>query len=148
MPYRILKDSVINLEPFKRHEKKGRIDPYEFINDVFINESVGSYINATKAAQMDVCLPYAETYLDTTIDYNRIRHGENKYLVRELFARLYPRYKIPEKTPMPRPTYEWLMNWKGPERKEFWDNCIDGLSGDQKWMVYSLDKYLGLFKND
>ena len=34
---------------------------------------------------------------------------------------------------MPRATDEWLMNWEGPSRYEFIENCVENLSGDQKW---------------
>lgn len=144
LPYVVLKNPFLEIEPYRRWEENGYIDPYKFISNVFIQESISSYINATDFAGINIVLPYPETYLACEIDYNRIRAGENKYIVREVFQSLYPGFAIPQKTPMPRPMNEWLKEWKGPKRKEFWPNCESSLSGDQKWMVWALERYLNM----
>lgn len=144
MPYQVLKHPELIVEPFVNFENDGMIDPHEFVSHVFMNESVGSYLNALGAAGINPVLPYPETYLAEPIDYFRIRSGENKYLVREVFSRLYPDLDIPSKTPMPRPMNEWFRDWKGPVRPEFWPHCTDGLNGDQKWLVWCLEKYLDM----
>ncbi len=144
LPYMVLKNPELPIDPFKRWVKDGIIDPHQFVSNVFIQESVASYINATRLAGIRVVLPYPETYLAEDIDYDKVRAGENKYLVREVFQRLYPNFVIPPKTPMPRPMNEWLKDWNGPERKEFWPNCIKGLTGDQKWLVWALERYLNI----
>lgn len=144
MPYLVLKNPELPIEPFREWENDGYIDPHKFVSNFFIQESIGSYINAVKLAGINILLPYPSTYLDGEIDYRRIRSGENKYLIREVFKRLYPKYDIPQKTPMPRPMNEWLKEWKGPERPEFWHNCTDALTGDQKWLVWILERYLNL----
>ena len=144
LPYLVLKNFELPIEPYKHFEKNGYIDPHEFISKLFIQESVASYINAAECAGMNVVLPYPETYLSASIDYNRIRNGENKYLVREVFQRLYPGFGVPQKTPMPRPMNEWLKEWIGPKRNEFWINSVNCLSGDQKWLTYILEKYLDM----
>ena len=144
LPYLVLKDPELPIEPFKAWEHNGYIDPHEFISHVFIQESVDSYLNAVKLAGVNIVLPYPETYLAGKIDYSRIRAGQNKYLVREVFERLYPGYSIPPKTPMPRPVNEWLKNWEGPQNDVFWPNCTGNLSGDQKWMLWALEKYLNM----
>ena len=144
LPYIVLKDPELPIEPYKQWEKDGFIDPHQFVSNVFIQESVASYLNAAKLAGVRMVLPYPETYLAGDIDYTRIRAGENKYLVREVFSRLYPDFDIPPKTPMPRPMNEWFKDWKGPEREEFWPDCVEGLTGDQKWLVWILERYLNL----
>lgn len=144
LPYLVLKNSELPIDPFKRWENNGYIDPHQFISNVFIQESVASYLNAAKLANIKLILPYPETYLAVGLDYNRIRAGENKYLVREVFQRLYPDFKVPPKTPMPRPMNEWFKNWNGPKSEIFWKNSVSELTGDQKWLVYILDKYLSM----
>jgi len=144
LPYLVLKDPELPIEPYKKWENNGIIDPHNFMSHVFIQESVASYLNAAETAGIDIVLPYAETYLFGKIDYSRIRRGENKYVVRDLFKYLYPDFGIPSKTPMPRPMNEWFKLWEGPSRNEFWPNCIEELSGDQKWLVWILEKYLNL----
>ena len=144
MPYLALKKPKLVLEPYKQYAHDGMIDPHEFISKVFINESVGSYFNAVDAAGVHIVLPYPETYLAEPIDYSRIRGGHNKYLVREIFERFYPNFDIPPKTPMPRPMNEWLSKWKGPQREEFWPHCTDVMTGDQKWLVWALERFLNM----
>lgn len=148
MPYKVLKDSKMVIEPFKRFSRAGMIDPHEFVSKFFIEESVASYMNAATAAGMKLILPYPETYLAEQIDYERIRIGENKYLVREIFKRLYPSFEIPPKTPMPRPMNEWFKDWEGPKREEFWPHCTDNMTGDQKWLVWALERFLNLLDEE
>lgn len=83
-------------------------------------------------------------FLGTDLDINRIRRGENKYLIREIFRKLYPEFELPNKLPMPRATDQWLEGWKGPTRTEFIKHCTDNMSGDQKWLVWTLEKYLNM----
>lgn len=142
MPYRALRDPELNLEPYFRHEKDGHVDSYAFMNDVFRRESLGSYVNACGAVGIDFVGPFSKTRLDVPLDLGKIRSGNTKYLVREVFARLFPDFEIPAKIPMPRPTAEWLKDWSGPVRPEFIPHCTDNMSGDQKWLVFCLEKFL------
>lgn len=146
MPYKVLKDWELVLEPFIKHEENGYIDPHEFLNDIFRIESLNSYTNASKLGNVEFVAPFSKTYLDTPLDYARIRRGENKYLIREIFNRHYKGFEIPEKTPMPRPVAEWLKDWKGPVRNEFWTNSTVNMTGDQKWLVYILEKFLNVIE--
>lgn len=144
MPYKVLKDSVLILEPYKTYEKCGRIDVHEFCRDFFLCEAMGSYTNACLSAGIKLKTPYAETFYASSLDLSRVRAGENKYVIREAFANLYPNFEMPVKTPMPRPMNEWMANWLGPTRPEFWPHCTDNMTGDQKWMVWSLEKFFNL----
>lgn len=141
-PVKVLKRFCFDLTPFNRHCKDGRIDPHDFISNEFFPESIASYINASETAGIQAFLPYSECKMGSSIDYARIRSGENKYLVREVFKKLYPGWEIPKKTPMPRPMDEWLKNWQGPTREEFWPHCTDNMTGDQKYYVWILEKFL------
>ncbi len=144
LPYMGLKEFEIPVEPITQRAQDGFIDPHDFISNVFIQESIASYYNAAGLAGINLVTPYPETYLDGQIDYDRIRAGENKYLVREVFNRLFPGFEVPPKTPMPRPVAEWLKDWDGPEREEFWPHCAVNLKGDQKWLLWILEKYLDM----
>lgn len=144
LPYMGLKEFEMPAEPIMAKAKDGFIDPHEFISTVFIQESIASYYNAASLAGMDLLTPYPETYLSVPIDYDRIRSGENKYLVREVFNKLYPGFEVPPKTPMPRPVAEWLKDWDGPKRDEFWPHCAVNLKGDQKYLLWILEKYLDM----
>ena len=142
MPYKGLKEPTMALETIFAHERDGYIDVHEFCRHPFFIEAMGSYSNATSAAGIKLETPYAHTYMAVPMDYERLRSGENKYMVREIFNRLYEGFAIPPKTPMPRPMNEWMKNWEGPTRPEFWPHCTNDMSGDQKWLVYCLERYL------
>lgn len=144
MPYKVLRNPKLVLEPYLEFEVDGHIDGHDFINKYFRQEALGTYRNACETAGIDFVGPYSTTCLDTPIDYARIRRGESKYLVREAFQILYPGEPLPKKIPMPRPTDEWLGAWEGPKRPEFIPHATDGMTGDQKWMVWALERYLNL----
>ena len=142
LPYKALKDSVIISEPFEKWSRDGFIDAHEFNRHAYYVESMGSYKNACEVAGIKLALPFSKTYMGIPMDYEKIRNGNNKYLVREVFQRLYPDFSIPKKVPMPRPVNEWMSDWKGPQRHEFWPHCTDGMTGDQKWLVWVLERFL------
>lgn len=146
LPYKVLKNPEILMEPFLKYSHDGMMDVHEFNRHVYYLESVGSYYNASATAGIDLGLPYTKTYLGPALDIDRIRNGENKYMVREVFKRLYPDFVVPPKTPMPRPMNEWFKDWTGPNRYEFIPHSTDKLSGDQKWLVWSLEKFLNLIE--
>lgn len=146
MPYRVLRDPAMPLEPFKRFEVDGHIDGHDFINTYFRQEALGTYTNACDTAGIRFVGPYSLTYMDCPIDYKRIRSGETKYIIRELFKELYPGIEIPAKIPMPRPVNEWFKNWKGPQRAEFIPHCTDNMNGNQRWMVWCLERYLNIIE--
>ena len=142
MPYRVLKNPVIPVEPFLEFEKNGHIDGHDFINKYFRQEALGTYINACEVANIEFVGPYSQTYLDLPIDYAKIRSGQTKYVVRNLFKKLYPDEELPVKIPMPRPMNIWLQDWEGPKRPEFISNCVSSMTGDQKWMIWCLEHFL------
>ena len=141
MPYIALKDSRLELQPYVQAcGPDGYIDVLTHCSNAYFTESMGSYANATGLAGIELIAPFANTVLAVPMDYERIRRGENKYLVREVFSRLFPDWNIPEKLPLPRPTEEWLTRYV-PHRDEFWPNCTEGLTGDQKWLVWALERF-------
>lgn len=141
LPYKVLKNFNIITEPIAAHCNKGFIDVHEFIQQQFFWEYINSYYNACECAQVEFLTPFS-LISHKPLDYERIRNGDSKYLVREVFKRLYPGLKMAEKTPMPRPMDEWFENWTGPRRPEFWENCHVSMSGDQKYYIWVLEKFL------
>lgn len=119
------------------------IDYLGFLDKISVEESYGSYSNAFSAAGMDYYDPYERFALSSPLDLNRIRKGESKYLIRELFAKKYPDINIPEKKPMPRPVDQYFKDWRGPQRKEFKkDLDINNFTGNQKWLLWCLERFL------
>ncbi|MBP5548458.1 MAG: asparagine synthase [Bacteroidales bacterium] len=148
LPYKVLKDPMLIIEPFMECEKDGYADVHRFLNKTMYEEAINSYEDACATAGIKLFMPYSLTELGGELDYTRIRAGENKYLIREIFQRLYPGWEIPVKTPMPRPLNEWMKEWGGPKRNEFWPNCTENMTGDQKWYVYALEKFLNMLDNN
>lgn len=148
LPYFVLKDSQMILEPYERFTKNGTVDCHNFQRKVFLEESMGSYVNACETAGIKLITPYASTFWDCDVDYERIRSGENKYLVREVFSKLYCNYEVPAKLPMPRAVNEWFADWEGPKRPEFWENCVIPLKGDQRWQVWCLEQFLNMIEDE
>lgn len=144
LPYKALWDYEMDLRPFKEYEKDGYIDVLPFLSIYEAPCSLNSYRNGCGLAGIELFAPYAHTILDEPLDLERVRRGENKYVVREVFKRLYPGLSIPPKTPMPRPMNIWLSKWDGPTRAEFIPHCTDEMTADQKWLVWSLEKFLDL----
>ena len=142
MPYRVLRKPVMIFSPFDEFEKDGHIDGHDFINKYFRQEALGTYTNACQTAGVEFVGPYSKTVMDCPIDYGRIRSGDTKYIIREAFRKLYPKENMPVKIPMPRPVNEWFETWQGPVRDEFLPHCTDNMTGDQKWMVWCLERFL------
>ena len=144
-PNDVLKNPIAIKEPFEKYSDNGYMNVHEFNRNVYYCESMGSYENACGTAGIKLCAPYSKTFLALPLDYERVRNGENKYLVREVFSRLYKDFTIPKKLPMPRPVNEWMKDYKGPKRAEFKDNLdMSTFSGDQKWLLYCLESFLDM----
>jgi len=146
-PYEVLNDPVDVTYLFERFRQGDNIDFLSFMDHVFSIESSGSYMNAFEAAEMPYTDPYAILKMADPIDLTRIRHGESKYLIRELFTMKYPEIPVPEKIPMPRPVDIYFKDWKGPVRKEFRrDLDMSKFTGNQKWQLWCLERFLNMME--
>lgn len=151
--YMFLKPETALTEPvsmrylFERYRlPDNKIDYLSFMDDVFSIESSSSYLNAFVVAGMPYYDPYARLKMAEKLDLYRVRHGEPKYLIRELMAKKYPEIPIPNKTPMPRPVDAYFSEWKGPKRDEFLpDLDMKQFTGNQKWQLYCLEKFLDMY---
>lgn len=149
-PEDVLKDPKSMGYLFERYRlPNNMIDFEKFMDDVFSIESSGSYSNAFAVAGLDYYDPYAHLKMGTKLDLYRVRHGEPKYLIRELMAKKYPGMQVPNKTPMPRPVDEYFKNWCGPRRAEFKEGLdMSKFTGNQKWQLWCLEQYLNLVYPD
>ncbi len=132
---------------FERYRREDMIDFLTFMDDVFSIESSSSYFNAFAVAEMPYYDPYARLKMADELDLYRVRHGEPKYLIRELMSKKYPEIPVPNKTPMPRPVDKYFKNWGGPKRPEFKiDIDISKFTGNQKWQMYCLEQFLNMIE--
>lgn len=148
-PNQVLKSPVSIAYLFERYRlPDNKIDYLKFLQDIDIDESYASYQNAFQSADMSYLDPYASLYLADPLDLYRIRNGESKYLIRQLFSMKYPGLPIPEKLPMPRPVDYYFADWRGPKRKEFLPKIdMKQFTGNQKWLLYCLERFLNNYDN-
>lgn len=144
-PNLVLRNTEIIKEPFVRHEKNGVVDAHGFMGDVYQRESTDCYINACETAGIKFTSPFSASRMSEPLDLERVRRGDSKYIIRELFAELYPNQQPRQKLPMPRAVDEYMKDYKGPIRPEF---CADidmtQFTGDQKWYIYCLEWFLNM----
>ena len=140
---KVLQHPQIIQDPILPHvQPDGNVDVFGFLNAFEYDVSLGFYNNACRMGQINFFAPYSSSILGQPLDLNRIRSGEGKYIIRELFQKLYPDMPIPAKTPLPRPMTEWLKNWTGPLHEELIADHIPTMTGDQKWYLYALNQFL------
>ena len=118
------------------------------MNEIFTVSSGNAYYNSYDYFNISYLDPYTKVALDEPLDLKRIRNGESKYVLRELYKKKYPSLDIPEKLPMPRSMNVWLNWWEGPKRPEFRPGCTEQLSYEQRFLVYSLERYLNLIEGE
>ncbi len=143
-PEDVLVEPVSMQYLFERYRVDGdMVDFLKFMDDVFSIESSSSYLNAFAVAGMPYYDPYARLKMADKLDLYRVRHGEPKYLIRDLMAKKYPEIPVPNKVPMPRPVDAYFKTWVGPNRPEFRkDIDLNRFTGNQKWQMYCLEKFL------
>ena len=126
---------------------KDSIDFISFYEGPITDESYASYENAFKTADMPFIDPYDKLKLNKPLDLD-INRQQSKIIIRQLFKMKYPEYEIPKKLPMPRPVDEYFKNWEGPNRPEFRkDLDLSKYSGNQKWLIWCLERFLNLITN-
>ncbi len=147
-PALVLMSPVDQLELFEYYRtSETSIDYMKFMDEVFSIESSGSYMNAFGTAWMPYYDPYAKLIMADSLDMDRVRNGEPKYLVRGLYAIKYPELEIPFKIPMPRPVDTIFKNWEGPKRAEFRNDIpMANLTGNQKWQLWCAELFLLMLK--
>lgn len=147
-PKKVLKNPV-DLQYVYEKYRLGHngIDFVKFIGEPYAASAAGALTNAFRCAGIDFVDPYERAKMAEPLDLQRVRNGEPKYLIRELFKMRYPSLNIPEKLPMSRPATYWMKEWTGPSRDEFLPGCVEQLTGEQKLLLYSLERFLNLIEN-
>lgn len=145
-PAKVLKEPADMRYLFERYRRGDQIDFLAMLDKVSVDESYASYQNAFLAAGMPYVDPYAMLKMAEPLDLNRVRSGQSKYLIRELFRMKYPGFPVPEKLPMPRPVDAYFRDWQGPKRPEFRENLdMSYFTGNQKWLLWCLERFLNRY---
>lgn len=122
------------------------IDYVRFLKETHGIGIIQAFNNAIESAGCVSLEPFETMYLGSKLDIPRIRAGEPKYILAELFRNLYPGIEPPRKIPFARPMDTWLKDWGGPKREEFIPDCDRNLTGDQKYLVYCLERFLNIMQ--
>lgn len=107
---------------------------------------IQAFDNAIGCAGCHSIEPFEQLKLGIPLDIKRIRNSEPKYLLYEIFDERYPGLERVPKVPFARPMTQWLKNWNGPIRPEFKSGCIESMTGDQKFLAYSLELFMNLME--
>ena len=144
-PKKVLTEPADVMDVYERYRTgENSVDYIQFISEVFAASSSGAYTNAFDCLGMKYLDPYAVMKMAEPLDLKRVRAGESKYMLRELYKKRFPEFEVPEKIAMARAVDVWLADWNGPTRAEFKQGCIVGMTGEQKFLVYSLERFLNL----
>jgi asparagine synthetase B (glutamine-hydrolysing) len=144
-PTKALKEPVDILKIYEPYRTPDGIDFIAFLKTVHGLGIVQAFGNAIGAAGCKTAQPFEDLKLNHPLDLTRIRAGESKYILRELFSRRYDGMKPAEKIPFARPMDQWLKDWRGPRREEFLSPFpVAAFTGDQKWIIYCLERFLNL----
>jgi hypothetical protein len=132
---------------FAEYDRAGSFDTDGFLKKVHGRGIIQAFNNAIQAAGSTSLEPYESLKLGVPLDLARIRRGEPKYLLQEVYHQLYPGIAVNEKIAFARPMDCWMNSWDGPRREEFRTDIDMGrLTGEQKWLLYCLERFLNLLE--
>lgn len=140
-PQKVLNEPVDITYLFEDFRCGEKIDFFGFMKAE--KEFLPSYYNGICSAGIENIHGYMILKMAAPLDLQRIRSGDSKYLIRELFSMKYPGFPVPDKNPMPRPVDIYFANWEGPTRPEFKKSLdMSKFTGNQKWLLWCLERFL------
>lgn len=148
-PASVLAEPCSMKAAFEEYIRGQHLDVPAFLRGVHGPGLAQAFDNAISAAGCLCVAPYEGLALAIPLDLMRIRRGEPKYFVREIFTQLFPGLPVAKKIAFARPMDSWMNSWNGPVRAEFRTGLkVRGLSGEQKWLLYCLEKFMNLMENE
>ena len=146
-PASVLKAPVSVREIYAPYKRGANIDYIQFLKTVHGLGVIQAFNNSTEVAGIGVAEPFEQLQLKGKLNLERIRAGEPKYLLVDVFKKLYPNLEPPRKIPFRRPMDEWLADYIGPKSDVFKSNIAIGqFSGDQKYLIRGLDTFVRLLE--
>jgi Asparagine synthase len=117
----------------------GLVDVQSFLKEV--GAEGNAVATAVQALGLTPVFPYGDMRYNRRFDVERIVSGDDKYLLKEIFGRLYPNLSPAQKFPLHVPYNQWMMGYQ-PSRKEFKENLkLQPDQGKRNALVYSLERY-------
>ncbi len=144
-PRRAVKKPVSVLDIYEPYRQGNCVNVMGFLKVVHGLGIIQMFENSIHAGGCALVAPFEELALDAPLDIRRIRSGEPKYILNDVFRTACPGLEIPEKIPFARPVAQWLRDWTGPKRSEFSPGlAMADFTGEQKWQLYCLERFLNL----
>lgn len=142
-PSRAQAEPVSMESVWRAWEREGGFDVLGFLKQVHgigIEQSFEAGLHTGGEA---IWAPYEKLRLDAPLDIERIRRGDTKYLLRDVFTRRLPGLEIPEKIPFARPMNVWMKDWAGPARGEFRSDLdMADFTGEQRWLLWCAEAFM------
>ncbi len=145
-PQSVVREPVSMRPAYEPYRIGDGIDVIRFLKVLHGIGVIQAFDNAIGAAGCRTIEPYERLVLDAPLDMERIRNGQSKYLLRDVFLHLYGDLEIPQKIAFARPMDQWMKDWEGPQRPEFREDIDLGkFSGDQKYLMFCLENFMNCF---
>ncbi len=132
-------------EPYRLHSSF--IDVVRFLKTVHGLGVAQAFENAIGLAGLEIVQPYERLRLRGDLDLQRIRRGEPKYLLVEVFSRVYPSFTPEKKVAFARPMDVWLRNYTGPLCSYFLPGVsMAEFNGEQRYLIRCLDGFIRILE--
>lgn len=146
-PRRAVKKPVPVEDIYETYRQGGGVNVMGFLKVVHGLGIIQMFENAIHAGGCSLIAPFERLALDAPLDLARIRGGEPKYILNDVFRTACPGLEIPRKIPFARPVTQWLGGWTGPRRPEFLGGLVMAdFTGEQKWQLHCLERFLNLLE--
>lgn len=149
-PDLVLKGKVDqDLSIFDKYEKDGKFDVFAWLHGELGKGSDVGFLNPASVAGINLLGPFIPIERGFELNMEEIRSGKEKRILRELF---YERtgLEAPGKQAFTRPVSVWKQYY-GPivNTDEIREDAYERVSTDnQRWLIYTLDHWLYLYKNN
>lgn len=133
-------DEMVDLSRFG----DSKFDVISFLRCVHGAAIDSTFHHAIESAGLSVVAPFEE-FRPAYLDLERVRTGDPKYIIRQLFEMRYPDMRARQKVPFARPMQDFMNGIDMPTARIFHDQYPwSELTGDQKFLVWSLSRFLSL----
>ena len=106
-PNKVMKVEAEPYDFYKDYNGQPYFKLDEFMSEIYGTATTKYFNNAMKLAGITLKAPYEYIHRDFELDYQRIKNGEEKYFLRELFRERVGDLFVPRKYPLPRPLKIW-----------------------------------------
>lgn len=147
-PNTVLLKAEDNLTFFKNHFNEPYFNMLNFLDDIESEYSLSYFLNPCETANIKLLAPYENCIRKFNYDFDMIRNGNEKPILRKAFE-IKTGFKFEgRKMPFPRPTEYWYTLYKEKLNPIFKKDAYSiAKTPEQKWIIYSANHFINLFEN-